>query len=136
MAWRVLEPKTGRSEEPAISISSTGRITWSKAIAATWPQQVARVQVLWDATGQRLGLLPANGEGQGLKVDRKTGRSVEAGLTLKAAGVFDRLELPIAMRPALRGEDGVWAISVRTDGVFARAKRRRRGEDDEEDGEP
>jgi hypothetical protein len=93
-----------------MSLQETGKLCWTKALHRLMGNP-ERVEVLWDPVKWRIGIRPAeDGEGFAAGGGR---RYVGVCASMKAAGCWDRLELPIRGRPALQDEEGIWAISVK-----------------------
>lgn len=70
--------------------------------------------------------------GEAVRVHVKE-RSISAKGMLVAEGIWDRLELPLTGIPALLDEaEGIWAISIRSDGPFSKRGRRKAVADDDE----
>lgn len=130
MAWKTLKPMASRFATPAISINSGGKLSWTKVVAEAMghPEQV---EVLYDSQKQRLGIRAAT-NGEAVRVHVKE-RSISAKGMLVAEGIWDRLELPLTGIPALLDEaEGIWAISIRSDGPFSKRGRRKAVADDDE----
>ena len=120
MSWKKLQPVTvWRTSEPWIGVQKSGKLTWSKEIDVLMGSP-AEVELYYDAGHVRLGLKPA-ANGGGIKV-HKEGRSFAGRPMLKAAGIWDRLELPIRQCPAkLDDVSGIWAISIKPEAELLNA---------------
>ena len=126
MAWKTLEPTTTRAQDPAMGITSHYEISWTKPVQDDMGNP-KRVELLYDAQGQRIGIRPsANGSGFAVT---KNGRGICAKGTLQVARITGKLEVPIRGRPARKGDDGVWGISIAPELVN---KRKRRAQDEDE----
>lgn len=111
MAWKTLVPVVVRLAEPWISIQRSGKMTWSMELHRRMGEPGA-IELLYDSARERIGIRPAtNGDGITLPEGK---REWMARTTLRVAGLIDKLELPISMRPACE-TDGIWAISVKPD---------------------
>ncbi len=113
MGWKKIPVARGHLMEPAISIQTTGRITWTRPIDEAMGSPT-HIDILYDAPKERLGIRAAR-DGDGLKAQKdgqKYGCRVSAFRTLRQAGLLEKLELPIHRRPARLAEEGVWAISI------------------------
>ncbi len=109
MAWKILAMPPKPDAVPALSLSTTGRLTWTEALGRAMgePQQV---NILYDADTNRLGIQPGDGAGA---VTVRAGRSVTICKLLKVAGIWSELALPMRLVPAsLDEEAGVWAVSL------------------------
>ena len=144
MAWEKVEPRrSGERMDPMMAIQRTGKLSWTKGLDLRMGSP-ARVAVFWDPIKWRIGIRPA-GEDEGFAagVDR---RYVGVCAAMKGKEAWSKLEFPIGMRPACQDDEGIWAISVKPDGLLfgevAPAKKKKRpvpaveAEDEASDAEP
>lgn len=131
MTWVKLKPVHGRGQEPAMSITTAGRLSWTPLVDEAM-KHPAEIDVMYDATRARLGIRPAV-NGDGLKV-RPGERIVTVRSMLAAVGILDQLELPMKSIPAVLDEaEGIWAISVKSEAELLGRSRRKRSKREEGD---
>jgi hypothetical protein len=110
MAWKKLVMPLKPSQIPAISLNLSGRLCYTQALAERIGEPPT-VEIYIDEERKLLGIRPGESDGdKGLLMGKNNAVTIKKLLTV--TGLWERLSLPITLRPATVEDDGIWAIPI------------------------